>query len=185
MYTDVEIEEFLPCPLKIKLGMDGENYIEQVGGQIKDLRLSFNEERQINIEPIRISFNNLDLYEDKFEILISNEKVMEGSLNPEELKGLVTIVKSILELWCERIITAQNENEKKCYEYEREGKYELLYEYYDMRGEGDKAFHFLKKLSVLTSRFDEELFHMYNKKSKKDRSYLAIVKKTRSKIYFD
>lgn len=184
MISHEEVEELLPCPIKIEICCDPDDFKNSVQDSFKDLLIKHNKNYDTKIEHIVRHYNQED-EDEEFPILEYNEcrifvgkeivqcikcpdiKTSELSLSiPQSIsdyyKSIVPITEQILNIWHDRIIEIQEENNIKLEKYMLDEYDEILYAYYSIRSDS-RAFMYLKKLATRypNSRYKNILRRIY------------------------
>lgn len=177
MLSTEEVEEVLPCPIKIEICCEAENFRIAVGDSFKNLLEKHNKKYETKIEYIARHYINEDQEDtdyghNEFKIFMGKELIYSGSgpnifeetpeLNESFYMSLILITEGILKTYHEKIIEIQEENKKTLVQYEQEQYDEMLYEYYLMRSDG-KAFQYLKRLATRypNSKYKNKLYRIY------------------------
>ena len=184
MISHEEVEELLPCPIKIEICCDPDDFKNSVQDSFKDLLIKHNKNYDTKIEHIVRHYNQED-EDEEFPILEYNEcrifvgkeivqsikcpdiKISELSLSiPQSIsdyyKSIVPITEQILNIWHDRIIEIQEENNINLEKYMLDEYDEILYAYYSIRSDS-RAFMYLKKLATRypNSRYKNILRRIY------------------------
>lgn len=184
MISHEEVEELLPCPIKIEICCDPDDFKNSVQDSFKDLLIKHNKNYDTKIEHIVRHYNQED-EDEEFPILEYNEcrifvgkeivqcikcpniKTSELSLSiPQSIsdyyKSIVPITEQILNIWHDRIIEIQEENNINLEKYMLDEYDEILYAYYSIRSDS-RAFMYLKKLATRypNSRYKNILRRIY------------------------
>ena len=184
MISHEEVEELLPCPIKIEICCDPDDFKNSVQDSFKDLLIKHNKNYDTKIEHIVRHYNQED-EDEEFPILEYNEcrifvgkeivqcikcpdiKTSELSLSiPQSIsdyyKSIVPITEQILNIWHDKIIEIQEENNINLEKYMLDEYDEILYAYYSIRSDS-RAFMYLKKLATRypNSRYKNILRRIY------------------------
>lgn len=152
-----EVEEILPCPVKLEIYCNATHFHYANPDSLKIVLKNHNAKhsKQINSFPAHfISGKHLAMNE--FAIYVGENIVHKGKA-PEEidsiademdfLKSITHIAEDVLNIWHDRIIEFQEDNKCKIKKYEEEEYDEMLYAYYLIHSD-KKAFCYLKKLAT-------------------------------------
>lgn len=200
MISHEEVEELLPCPIKIEICCDPYDFKISVQDSFKDLLIKHNKNYDTKIEHIVRHYNQEDENEE-FPILEYNEcrifvgkeivqcikcpdiKTSELSLSiPQSIsdyyKSIVPITEQILNIWHDRIIEIQEENNINLEKYMLDEYDEILYAYYCIRSDS-RAFMYLKKLATRypNSRYKNILRRIYKNGLYGDKKNIALANK--------
>lgn len=176
MLSIEEVEEVLPCPIKIEICCEAENFRITVGDSFKNLLEKHNKKYETKIEYIARHYideylEDTDYGHNEFKIFVGKELIYSGSgpnifeetpeLNESFYMSLIPITEGILKTYHEKIIELQEENKKTLAKYEEERYDEMLYAYY-RRSDG-KAFQYLKRLATRypNSKYMNKLHRVY------------------------
>lgn len=179
-----KVEELLPCPIKIEICCDFEEFKSVVQNSLKDLRLKHNKNYDTKIEYIRVQFiqadedNDFSMKENKECRIFVGKDVVQyikcPEINTNEISdkitqnisyyywSIVNITEQILKIWHDKIIEVQKQNESKVKQFEQEGYDEILFSYYNLRTD-KRAFFYLKKLAERypNSKYMDRLKRVY------------------------
>lgn len=166
---DDSTEEELHIPLYINISYVNEDIEESIKYKLETIVYEHNKKQVHKIE----GFKNLvvvryvdeddevwedlsDKPEDSYKIKVGDTIVQSGIIpscvsNDYEKQqlfydSLFQLFESTLIIWHDRIIEVQEENEKKIEKYEKEEKYEILYDYFS-ECSSKRAFRYIKKLA--------------------------------------
>lgn len=161
MLSTEELEEFLPFPVKIELCEDTHHFNFGIRDSLKKLLKKHNEEYATKIDYFPRFFRDTDdgtsnITWGEYAVYVGKNIVHRGKAPADILKATEEIAfnktiilgaEGVLNVWHDKIIEIQNENEKKIKQYEEDGYDEVLYSYYHFRSDY-RAFIFLKRLAT-------------------------------------
>lgn len=159
---DEQVREMFSNTVNMEINVDYDDFEYQLGGKLKKIRLKFNKDNHVDINSIQIYMNS-KMEENSFQIYIGPKVVMSGYYPENDLSMFLQIFPVIFQLWCDDILYWQNQNEKLVMKLEEEEQYKLLYRYFTLKGNRQRAFRYLKKACRNTddSRLQESLYYFY------------------------
>lgn len=162
-----DLEEILPCPVKIELCGNVHHFNYAIRDSLKKLLQKHNEKYDTKIDYLPRFFrdpddNKTNIAWGEYIISVGGNIVHDGKAPTEDdetkneivfYKTILPVAEGVLNIWHDKIIEIQEENKKKIKKYEEEGYDELLYSYYNLHSDR-RAFIFLKRLATRYPKSD-------------------------------
>ena len=179
-----DVEELLPSPIKIEICCDPNDFKMVVQDSFNEVLKNHNRNYDTKIENIRRNYVN-EYGDEDFSMLEHNEcrvfvgnKIVQYTKCPDiyttdlsveipqsisdYYMSIVPITEQILNIWHDKIVEIQDENNKKLENYKLDGYDELIFAYYSINSD-DRAFQYLKKLATRypNSNYNNRLRRVY------------------------